>query len=160
MKEMYQLTATEVMNHFDSSAQGLTSTQAEERRHTSGWNELTSAKSKPLWKLFLEQFQDFLVIILMIAAVISGLLGDTESAAAILIVITLNAILGTIQTRQAERSLNSLKNLSAPKASVLRNGTVVQLPARELVPGDIVLLEAGDVVPADGRIIEQVWKDL
>ena len=154
MKEMYQLTATEVMNHFDSSAQGLTSTQAEERRHTSGWNELTSAKSKPLWKLFLEQFQDFLVIILMIAAVISGLLGDTESAAVILIVITLNAILGTIQTRQAERSLNSLKNLSAPKASVLRNGTVVQLPARELVPGDIVLLEAGDVVPADGRIIE------
>ena len=90
----------------------------------------------------------------MIAAVISGLLGDTESAAVILIVITLNAILGTIQTRQAERSLNSLKNLSAPKASVLRNGTVVQLPARELVPGDIVLLEAGDVVPADGRIIE------
>ena len=154
MKEMYQLTATQVMNHFNSSAHGLTSTQAEERRRTSGWNELTSAKSKPLWKLFLEQFQDFLVIILMIAAVISGLLGDAESAAVILVVITLNAILGTVQTRQAERSLNSLKNLSAPKASVLRDGTVVQLPARELVPGDIVLLEAGDIVPADGRIIE------
>ncbi len=154
MKEMYQLTATEVMNHFDSSAQGLSSTQAEKRRHTSGWNELTSTKSKPLWKLFLEQFQDFLVIILMIAAIISGLLGDAESTAVILIVITLNAILGTVQTRQAERSLNSLKNLSAPKASVLRDGTVVQLPARELVPGDIVLLEAGDIVPADGRIIE------
>lgn len=154
MKEMYQLTATEVMNHFDSSAQGLSSTQAEEHRHTSGWNELISAKPKPLWKLLLEQFQDFLVIILMIAALISGLLGDTESAAVILIVITLNAILGTIQTRQAERSLNSLKNLSAPKASVLRDGIIVQLPARELVPGDIVLLEAGDIVPADGRIIE------
>ena len=154
MKEMYQLTATQVMNHFNSSAHGLTSTQAEERRRTSGWNELTSAKSKPLWKLFLEQFQDFLVIILMIAAVISGLLGDAESAAVILVVITLNAILGTVQTRQAERSLNSLKNLSAPKASVLRDGIIVQLPARELVPGDIVLLEAGDIVPADGRIIE------
>lgn len=154
MKEMYQLTATEVMNHFDSSTQGLSSTQAEERRHTSGWNELISAKPKPLWKLLLEQFQDFLVIILMIAALISGLLGDAESAAVILIVITLNAILGTIQTRQAERSLNSLKNLSAPKASVLRDGIIVQLPARELVPGDIVLLETGDIVPADGRIIE------
>ncbi len=154
MKEMYQLTATQVMNQFDSSTQGLTSAQAEERHHTSGWNELTSANSKPLWKLFLEQFQDFLVIILIIAAVISGLLGDAESAAVILVVITLNAILGTVQTRQAERSLNSLKNLSAPKASVLRDGVVVQLPARDLVPGDIVLLEAGDIVPADGRIIE------
>lgn len=154
MKEMYQLTATQVMDHFESSVQGLTSTQAEERHHTSGWNELTSAKSKPLWKLFLEQFQDFLVIILIIAAIISGLLGDAESAVVILVVITLNAILGTVQTRQAERSLNSLKNLSAPKASVFRDGSVVQLSARELIPGDIVLLEAGDIVPADGRIIE------
>ena len=154
MKEMYQLTATQVMDHFESSVQGLTSTQAEERHHTSGWNELTSAKSKPLWKLFLEQFKDFLVIILIIAAIISGLLGDAESAVVILVVITLNAILGTVQTRQAERSLNSLKNLSAPKASVFRDGSVVQLPARELVPGDIVLLEAGDIIPADGRIIE------
>ena len=154
MKEMYQLTATQVMDHFDSSVQGLTSTQAEERHHTLGWNELTSAKSKPLWKLFLEQFQDFLVIILIIAAIISGLLGDAESALVILVVITLNAILGTVQTKQAERSLNSLKNLSAPKASVFRDGSVVQLSARELIPGDIVLLEAGDIVPADGRIIE------
>lgn len=154
MKEMYQLTATQVMNRFNSSTQGLTSTQAEERHRTSGWNELTAAKPKPLWKLFLEQFQDFLVIILIIAAIISGLLGDAESAAVILVVIALNAILGTVQTRQAERSLNSLKNLSAPKASVLRDGSVLQLPAKELVPGDIVLLEAGDIVPADGRIIE------
>ena len=154
MKEMYQLTATQVMKHFDSPIDGLTSTQAEERRRTSGWNELTAAKSKPLWKLFLEQFQDFLVIILIIAAIISGLLGDAESAVVILVVITLNAILGTVQTRQAERSLNSLKNLSAPKASVFRDGSVVQLPARDLIPGDIVLLEAGDIVPADGRIME------
>ena len=72
MKEMYQLTATQVMKHFNSPIDGLTSTQAEERRRTSGWNELTAAKSKPLWKLFLEQFQDFLVIILIIAAIISG----------------------------------------------------------------------------------------
>lgn len=156
MKEMYQLTAAQVMNHFGSSAQGLSSAQAAEHRHTSGWNELISAKAKPLWRIFLEQFQDFLVIILIIAAIISGLLGDAESAAVILVVITLNAILGTIQTRQAERSLTSLKNLSAPKASVLRDGTVMQLPARDLVPGDIVLLEAGDIVPADGRIIECV----
>lgn len=154
MKEMYQLTATQVMNHLETSMQGLTSIQVEERRHIYGWNELSATRPKRIWKVFLEQFRDFLVIILIIAAFISGLLGDMESAAVILVVITLNAFLGTIQSHQAECSLNSLKKLSAPKATVLRDGNIMQRSARELVPGDIVLLEAGDIVPADGRIIE------
>ncbi|WP_347024541.1 cation-translocating P-type ATPase, partial [Blautia obeum] len=92
--------------------------------------------------------------ILIASAIISGMLGDVESAAVIVTVITINAILGTIQTVKAEQSLQSLKNLSGPEAKVLRDGTVVQIPARELVVGDVILLEAGDMIPADGRLIE------
>ena len=95
-----------------------------------------------------------LVLILIASALISGILGDVESAAVIVIVITINAILGTIQTVKAEQSLQSLKKLSGPEAKVLRDGTTRQLPARELVVGDIILLEAGDMIPADGRLIE------
>lgn len=95
-----------------------------------------------------------MVLILIASAVISGILGDVESAAVIVTVITINAILGTIQTVKAEQSLQSLKKLSGPEAKVLRDGTAIQLPARELVVGDVILLEAGDMVPADGRLIE------
>ena len=105
--------------------------------------------------IFLEQYKDFLVIILIISAIISGFLGDAESAIVILIVITINAILGTVQTVKAEKSLNSLKKLSGPEAKVERDGIVTQIPSREVTVGDIVILEAGDQVPADGRIIEQ-----
>ena len=94
------------------------------------------------------------MLILIASAVISGMLGDVESAAVIVIVITINAILGTVQTVKAEQSLQSLKKLSGPEAKVLRNGVAVQLPARELVVGDVILLEAGDMIPADGRLIE------
>lgn len=94
------------------------------------------------------------MIILIASAIISGILGDAESAAVIVIVITMNAILGTVQTVKAEQSLQSLKKLSGPEAKVLRNGTVTPIPARELVVGDVILLEAGDYVPADGRLIE------
>lgn len=93
-------------------------------------------------------------MILIASAIISGMLGDVESAAVIVTVITINAILGTIQTVKAEQSLQSLKNLSGPEAKVLRDGTIVQIPARELVVGDVILLEAGDMIPADGRLIE------
>jgi len=102
----------------------------------------------------LEQFADFLVIILILAAVVSAVLGDVESTVVILAVITMNAVLGTVQTVKAEASLDSLKQMSAPTAKVLRDGTVVQIPGREVVPGDIVVLEAGDAVCADGRLLE------
>ena len=103
----------------------------------------------------MEQYKDVRVLILIAAAIVSGFLGDAESAIVILIVITINAILGTVQTIKAEKSLDSLKKLSGPEAKVVRNGNVTQIPSREVTVGDIVILEAGDLVPADGRILEQ-----
>ena len=120
----------------------------------SGPNELREGGKKSTFRIFLEQFADFLVIILILAAVVSAVLGDVESTVVILAVITMNAVLGTVQTVKAEASLDSLKQMSAPTAKVLRDGTVVQIPGREVVPGDIVVLEAGDAVCADGRLLE------
>ncbi len=154
MKEFYRQTVKEVLDHVESSEAGLTSDQADHSREKCGWNELTGGKKKSITRIFFEQYKDFLVLILIAAALISGILGDVESAAVIVIVITINAILGTIQTVKAEQSLQSLKKLSGPEAKVLRDGTTRQLPARELVVGDIILLEAGDMIPADGRLIE------
>ena len=109
-------------------------------------NELVEGKKKSTFQIFLEQYKDFLVIILIAAAIVSGFLGDAESAIVILVVITMNAILGTVQTVKAEQSLNSLKKLSGPTAKVLRNGNVIQIPSVELTVGDEVMLEAGDYV--------------
>ena len=154
MKEIYQQTVEEVLKQVGSKELGLTSEQARKSREKCGWNELAEGKKKNIVQIFFEQYKDFLVLILIASAVISGMLGDVESAAVIVTVITVNAILGTIQTVKAEQSLQSLKKLSGPEAKVLRDGTAIQLPARELVVGDVILLEAGDMVPADGRLIE------
>lgn len=149
----YQLSKEEVRQEINGSQQPLNEKQIQEKQERLGMNELVEGKKKPAWRIFLEQFKDVLVMILIMAAVVSGILGDAESAAVILVVITLNAILGTVQTLKAEQSLNSLKQLSAPMAKVLRGGSVVMLPAREITIGDEVYLEAGDCVPADGRIL-------
>ena len=149
MKEFYRQTVKEVLDRVESSEAGLTSEQADHSREKCGWNELTEGKKKSISQIFFEQYKDFLVLILIASALISGILGDVESAAVIVIVITI-----TIQTVKAEQSLQRLKKLSGPEAKVLRDGTTVQLPARELVVGDIILLEAGDMIPADGRLIE------
>ena len=154
MKEIYQLTAAEVQERVNSHPDGLSKTEVEQSRERSGWNELTEGKRKSVLQIFLEQYKDFLVFILIISAIISGFLGDMESAIVILVVITINAILGTVQTLKAEQSLQSLKKLSGPEAKVLRDGAVTPIPVRELVVGDLVMLEAGDYVPADGRILE------
>ena len=154
MKEIYQQTVEEVLKQVGSKELGLTSEQARKSREKCGWNELAEGKKKNIVQIFFEQYKDFLVLILIASAVISGILGDVESAAVIVTVITINAILGTIQTVKAEQSLQSLKKLSGPEAKVLRDRTAIQLPARELVVGDVILLEAGDMVPADGRLIE------
>ena len=132
----------------------LSSEQAKKNQEQYGLNELVEGKKKSIAQIFLEQYKDFLVIILIAAAIISGFLGDVESAAVILIVITINAILGTVQTVKAEQSLNSLKELSAPEAKVMRDGVLMQIPSREVTIGDEVILEAGDCVPADGKLIE------
>ena len=154
MKEIYQLTAAEVQERVNSHPDGLSKTEVEQSRERSGWNELTEGKRKSVLQIFLEQYKDFLVFILIISAIISGFLGDMESAIVILVVITINAILGTVQTLKAEQSLQSLKKLSGPEAKVMRDGAVAPIPVRELVVGDLVMLEAGDYVPADGRILE------
>ena len=119
-----------------------------------GPNELQSGKQKSIPRIFAEQFADFLVIILILAAIVSAILGDVESTVVILAVITMNAILGTVQTVKASASLDSLKRMSAPTAKVLRDGKVLQIPGREVTVGDVVSLEAGDSVCADGRLLE------
>lgn len=134
----------------------LTKEQAKKNQEKYGFNELAEGRKKSIPRIFLEQFKDFLVIILIFAAVLSGFLGDGESAAVILVVITINAVLGTLQTVKAEHSLSSLKQLSAPDAKVVRDGQIMKIPAREVTIGDEVVIEAGDCVPADGKLLSAV----
>ncbi|MEF2879915.1 MAG: cation-translocating P-type ATPase [Blautia sp.] len=154
MKQYYQMSRTEVQKTINGSTQPLTDEQVKQNQEKYGPNALAEGKKKSVPQIFLEQYKDFLVIILIVAAIVSGILGETESAIVILIVITINAILGTVQTVKAEQSLNSLKAMSAPEAKVVRGGDVVKIPSHQVTMGDIVMLEAGDYVPADGRILE------
>lgn len=153
MKQIYQLSEQELRMQVNGKQGALTEAEVRSNQEKYGKNELAEGKKKKIWQIFLEQFLDFLVIILIAAAVVSGMLGEMESAIVILVVITINAILGTAQTVKAEQSLDSLKELSAPLAKVLRNGKVIPIPAKEVTIGDEVFLEAGDYVPADGRIL-------
>ena len=150
----YTMTAEEALRGMESSHGGLSSGQAEVRCGQFGENVLQEHAGKKIWQVFLEQFQDLLVLILIVAAAISVLSGSGESAAVIFAVITMNAVLGTIQHEKARKSLESLKKLSAPVAQVLRDGKSQEIPAAKVVPGDIVLLDAGSLVAADGRLLE------
>ncbi|MDK2811432.1 MAG: P-type Ca2+ transporter type [Petroclostridium sp.] len=154
MNEAYRKTATEVMESLKVTSKGLTDEEVEKRRTEYGFNELTEVARKSVIQVFLEQFKDFLVLILIGAAIISMFFNKIESAIVILVVIFINALLGTAQHIKAEESLKSLKALSSPVARVLRNGQKLEIPSREVVVGDILYLEAGDYVSADGRIIE------
>lgn len=154
MKEWYQQTKEEILSQFQVTEQGLTSSQAEKILAEKGENVLEEGKHKSTLQVFLEQFCDLLVVILIIAALISMVSGNVESTVVILAVIILNAILGTVQHAKAEKSLDSLKSLSSPNAKVLRDGQKVEIPSAKVVPGDILYLEAGDLVVADGRILE------
>ena len=154
MKPWYQMTVEEALRGMESGRKGLSSGQAEERCGQFGENVLQEHAGKKPWQVFLEQFQDLLVLILIAAAAISILSGSGESAVVIFVVITMNAVLGTIQHEKARKSLESLKKLSAPAAQVLRDGTAQEIPAAKVVPGDVVLLDAGSLVAADGRLLE------
>ena len=156
MKAFYNKAAAEVRKEINGTLKPLSNEQVKKNQEKYGLNELVEAQAKSIPIIFLEQFKDFLVIILIFAALISGFLGDLESALVILIVITINAILGTVQTVKAEQSLNSLKELSSPNAKVLREGKVIEISSKEVTVGDEVYLEAGDYIPADGRIIENI----
>ena len=154
MKQTYQQEVQEVLRDTQSSMDGLTGMQVEERQQKYGKNSLVESKPKSAMVIFLEQFKDLLVIILIIAAIISMISGELESTIVILAVITMNAILGTVQSVKAQKSLDALKKLSTPHTRVIRDGKTMEVSSSELTIGDIMLLEAGDVVGADGRIIE------
>ena len=144
----------DIYKDFNSERQGLSTKKVIENREKFGENKLKEKKKASSLSIFLSQFKDLLVIILIIAAIISSVTGNMESTIIILLVIILNAILGTIQTLKAEKSLESLKSLSSPTAKVIREGTRMQVKASELVAGDIIKVDAGDIVPADARLIE------
>ena len=150
----YQMKKEDVLKMLGTDENGLTQNQAKENQKKYGKNELAEGKKKNPFILFLEQYKDFLVIILIIAAIISGVLGDIESAIVIFVVITINAILGTVQHIKAEQSLDSLKEMSAPTAKVIRDGEIKVVEGKDVTVGDVVVIEAGDYVCSDGRIIE------
>ena len=150
----YQKRISEVMKACETSENGLSHEEIIKRHQQFGYNILDEKKKENPFMIFLKEFQDLLVIILIIAAIISGMSGQIESTIVIVSVIIVNAILGTIQTLKAEKSLDSLKKLSIPKAKVIREGTLQEVDSTELTIGDLVQIEAGDVISGDGRIIE------
>lgn len=154
MKTYFNKSISDVLDFFKTSKEGLTKEKVQESREKYGINALRETKKKSTFEVFLEQFKDLLVIILIIAGIISIATGNVESTIVIFAVIILNAILGTVQHVKAEQSLSSLKALSAPNAKVIRNGEKIEVTSKDVVPGDILVLEAGDLVVADGRIIE------
>ena len=153
-KPWFNRTPEEVLTDLSSAQEGLTAQEAQRRLSEHGPNKLQEGKHKSVPVLFLDQFKDLLVIILLIAAVVSALTENVESTIVIFAVLILNAVLGTVQYLKAEKSLESLKAMSSPTAKVLRGGVRVEIPSAEVVPGDIILLEAGDLVVADGRVLE------
>ena len=150
----HQKSTTEVLNALQVTEAGLTEEQVQLRREQYGFNELQESERKSTLQVFLEQFKDFLVIILIIAATISAFLGEIESSIVIAVVILLNAILGTVQHVKAEHSLNSLKAMASPITKVYRNGQLIEVPMKDVIVGDILSLDAGDYISADGRLIE------
>ena len=152
--KIWQRSRAELFRELDCGEEGLSAGKAAERLAQYGPNELREGRRKSVLRIFLEQFADLLVLILIAAAVVSAVLDDVESAVVILAVITMNAVLGTVQTVKAAASLDSLKRMSAPAAKVVRDGHVIQIPGREVTVGDVVVLEAGDSVCADGRLLE------
>ncbi|MGI9544372.1 MAG: cation-translocating P-type ATPase [Cyclobacteriaceae bacterium] len=150
----HSLPLKEVYSRTDSTETGLSATEAEARLVVSGLNELQVKKKKPVWKLLLGQFSDFMIIVLMVAAVISGVIGDFTDAIVILVILILNAIIGFVQEYRAEKAMEALQKLAAPMATVIRDGKPKTVSATLLIPGDKVLLKAGDAVPADIRLIE------
>ncbi len=145
--------AAELKTRLDA---GLSAVEAQARLDRLGPNELREKPSTPFWKLVVAQLNTFVVMLLIVASVISALLGDWVEAAAIMAIVVLNAVLGVVQESRAEAALAALKKMAAPEADVVRDGHRQKLPGRELVPGDVVLLEAGNFVPADLRLIESV----
>src|SRR5688572_10737306 len=147
-------TTESVFKELQSGREGLSTDEVAKRIQQYGPNQLQEKKKKPVWLLFLAQFKDVMIIILMVAAIISAIVGDLKDMIVILIIIIINAIVGFVQEYRAEKAIDALKKMSAAHVRVRRNKRVEQIPAADVVPGDVVLMEAGDMVGADIRIIE------
>ncbi len=152
----HQKNINEVIDELKSSSEGISSEEALGRLKEYGPNELTEKKKKTPFMMFLDQFKDFMIIVLIAAAIISGFIGDITDTIAIVIIIVLNAVIGFIQEYRAEKAMAALKRMASPTATVIRNGFPENIPASHLVPGDVVVLEAGKIVPADMRLAESV----
>lgn len=150
----HQKTVEELFGELNSSREGISSEEAEKRLREYGPNELKEKKKRTIFMMLLDQFKDFMILILIAAAVISGVVGDPVDTIAIIIIVLLNAVIGFVQEYRAEKAMAALKKMAAHSALVLRGGLPTNLPAREIVPGDLVLLEAGKVVPADMRLTQ------
>ena len=151
----HTLTTDEVVQRLETGPEsGLSSADAAKRLAQFGANELKEKRARSPWRMLLDQFSDFMIIVLIVAAVISGFVGDVEDTVVIIVIVILNAAIGFVQEYRAERAMAALKRMAAVSAHVLRDGRIETVTAAELVPGDMVLLEAGNVVPADLRIIE------
>ncbi|MHB8840498.1 MAG: cation-translocating P-type ATPase [Candidatus Aquicultor sp.] len=150
----HQKRTEEVFDELNTGLQGISSEEARRRLERVGRNELTTKRQKTPFELLLDQFKDFMIIVLIIAAIVSSLIGEAADALAILVILVLNAAIGFVQEYRAERAIEALQVLAAPEANVVRDGTIRTIRAADLVPGDIVLLDAGKIVPADLRLIE------
>jgi Ca2+-transporting ATPase len=144
----------EVLKKLETVPEGLSEDAARRKREQVGPNELEQKKRKPAWRIFLEQFRDFMILVLLAAAVISGVAGDVTDTIIIIVIVILNGVVGFIQENKAEKAMEALRKMSAQEAHVIRNNKPVTIPVADLVPGDIVSLEAGNIVPADLRLIE------
>src|SRR5215216_513260 len=155
-QEWYALDAKEVLSYLEVQGNGLASDEAKRRLDLYGPNQLREAPRPTFLHMLWEQLNNFVVILLIIASIISALLGDYVEAAAIMAIVVLNSVLGIVQERRAEEALAALKKLAAPDAQVVRDGHRISIPSYELVPGDLVFLEAGNFIPADIRLLEAV----
>lgn len=147
--QWHQLSLSDAFIKLDSRYEGLSAAEAVERLKKIGANELQEGKKKSIVKMLLSQFKDIMILILLVAAVISGFLGDITDTIVIIVIVFLNAILGFYQEYRADKAMQALKKMSVTQAKVLRNKQMMTLPATQLVPGDVILLETGNAVPAD-----------
>ncbi|MDP3449134.1 MAG: HAD-IC family P-type ATPase, partial [Anaerolineaceae bacterium] len=155
-KPWHSLTKEETFSVTGSSPVGLTNNEAEDRLVKIGPNEIQAVKRTSAWKILLEQFKNILILILLIATIISLVLGHGVESIAIAVIVLFAVVLGFIQEYRAERAIEALREMAAPTASVFRDGVEINIPSRDLVPGDVILLHTGDRIPADSRLLDAV----
>jgi len=150
----YNQSASDILSQFNTSSEGMSTTEAQRRLDQYGLNELQEKKKVPVWMLFLHQFSDFMIIVLLAAAVLSGIMGDITDTIIILIIVVLNAVIGFVQEYRSEKAMEALKKMTVTQTQVLRDGQSTVISSTMIVPGDVIIIEAGNVVPADIRLME------